>query len=634
MGNNGYLSDDEIIELVEKYINEDIYNYAILIDGEWGSGKTYFTKNILIKNIEEKIKKKVIYLSLYGIKSISDISNELYICLADKKMGQPLRKIITTGAKIGTDAIKFLGVELSDYMNEVKELINLTDYILIFDDLERCDCNINEVLGFINSFVEHEGIKIILIANESEIGKNNEIKNQELKYLIASKSNISYSDFALDKSNKDDNLKNISISDVKQRAKLIFDENTIYKQIKEKLIGITVKYSPNFKEIYLELIKKCVIDKELIKILEDNLTKNLNYAKDKGHFNLRTYQFFLSKITQINYIIKSAEFTEYQEIMKNICDYCYRICVLYKSGSYKSKWIKENLYGLISLDSDEWYGNYILGFKFIDDYIVDSKLDEYEVRKVINLYLEEKENEERDKWYELFNHNWWEMGEKEVRNKIDMIMQFLMEDKDFIKILPKALQLFITLESIGFESSIIDKAVDIVNERIKKERDFGTFDEHSAIFQEKSKLKRYKQIVEQIKKEMEASKNEKYREEINKYLDYDDWGVKLYNYITLLNEEKRDIKEKSFISNLDMCKLKDKIESSNSFNISYFRYVINEIYSFSNIKDFYSKDANNIEKMIKFIKEMLEKNKFDIIKQENLRMLITILEEKYELLIK
>lgn len=642
MGNKGYLTDNEIIELVEKYIREDIYNYAVLIDGEWGSGKTYFTKNVLIKSIEEKTEKKVIYVSLYGIKSISDISNELYICLADKKVGQPLRKIITTGAKIGTDAIKFFGVELNDYMEDVKELINLKDYILIFDDLERCDCNINEVLGFINSFVEHEGIKIILIANESEIGKNNEIKNQELKYLIASQSNISDSNISdsnisdsslsICSNNKNDNLKNISISDIKQRVKLIFDDNIIYKQIKEKLIGITVKYNPNFEEIYLELIKKCVNDKELIEILEDNLFQNLNYAKEKKHFNLRTYQFFLSKITHINYIIKSAEVIEYKEIMKIICDYCYRICVLYKSGIYESKWLNENLYGMISLDSDKWYGNYILGFKFIDDYIVDSKLNQYEVIKVINLYLEEKKNEEKKKMYEMFNYNWWEMSEMEVRNQINIIMEFLREDKDFIKVFPKALQLFITLESIGFESSIIDNAVNIVKERIKNEKDFGTFDEHSAIFQEKLKVKRYKQIIEPIKKEMDISKSAKDREEVNKYLEYDDWGLKLYKYIDTLDKEKKSLKEKSFINHLDIYKLSDKIKSSNSFNISYFRYAINEIYSFSNIKDFYGKDANNIEKMIKLIKKVLEEHEFDIIKKENLKMLICILEEKYELL--
>lgn len=38
------LNDGEIIEVVKEYIDNAIYNYAVMIDGEWGSGKTYFVK--------------------------------------------------------------------------------------------------------------------------------------------------------------------------------------------------------------------------------------------------------------------------------------------------------------------------------------------------------------------------------------------------------------------------------------------------------------------------------------------------------------------------------------------------------------------------------------------------------------
>lgn len=36
------LTDDEITDIILKYIDEEIYNYAIMIDGEWGCGKTYY----------------------------------------------------------------------------------------------------------------------------------------------------------------------------------------------------------------------------------------------------------------------------------------------------------------------------------------------------------------------------------------------------------------------------------------------------------------------------------------------------------------------------------------------------------------------------------------------------------------
>lgn len=31
-----YLSDTEIIEVIKSYIAEKLYNYAVMIDGEWG----------------------------------------------------------------------------------------------------------------------------------------------------------------------------------------------------------------------------------------------------------------------------------------------------------------------------------------------------------------------------------------------------------------------------------------------------------------------------------------------------------------------------------------------------------------------------------------------------------------------
>ena len=42
-------------------------DYALLIDGKWGSGKTYYVKNILIPLIEKDKKYKPIYISLNGL---------------------------------------------------------------------------------------------------------------------------------------------------------------------------------------------------------------------------------------------------------------------------------------------------------------------------------------------------------------------------------------------------------------------------------------------------------------------------------------------------------------------------------------------------------------------------------------
>jgi hypothetical protein len=56
-------------DLIYTSEKEDIYQYALLLDGEWRSGKSYFVKNSL-KNEIEKVERRAIYISLYGISSL------------------------------------------------------------------------------------------------------------------------------------------------------------------------------------------------------------------------------------------------------------------------------------------------------------------------------------------------------------------------------------------------------------------------------------------------------------------------------------------------------------------------------------------------------------------------------------
>ena len=68
--------------------------------------------------------------------------------------------------------------------------INLPEYlkntdksILIFDDLERCQIDISNLLGYINYFVEHQGLKVILVANEKKLEKDSNYKEIKEKLI-------------------------------------------------------------------------------------------------------------------------------------------------------------------------------------------------------------------------------------------------------------------------------------------------------------------------------------------------------------------------------------------------------------------------------------------------------------------
>ena len=47
---------DDLVESILDYIRADYTDYAIMINGEWGSGKTYFWNN--------KIRNKYVFLNL------------------------------------------------------------------------------------------------------------------------------------------------------------------------------------------------------------------------------------------------------------------------------------------------------------------------------------------------------------------------------------------------------------------------------------------------------------------------------------------------------------------------------------------------------------------------------------------
>ena len=85
------------------------------------------------------------------------------------------------------------------------------------------------------------------------------------------------------------------------------------------------------------------------------------------------------------------------------------------------------------------------------------------------------------------------------------------------------------------------------------------------------------------------------------------------------------------ISKLDVCKICELIQQSSSKQICSFRYYLAGLYDFSNIRDYYKKDIDNLEAMLLSI-EKIDKTNFDNIKRMNIELLEKLLKEKIELL--
>lgn len=263
-------------EIVFSYIETDAANnHALMIDGKWGSGKTHYFKEIIAKEFKKVEEKKLLYVSLNGLQSTSEIFDEL---IAEKfKFVGFLQKTtagkITYGAvrsvlNIGINAVSF-GLNIKGEKKEInpqtKDLHNIAfqelvrfskdKHVICFDDLERIGKKLDvvDVLGFINrNFVEHEGIKVIIICDETRIDKN---KQQ---------------------------------SGSKERE---------YDTVKEKVVGRTIKFAPQINQIFPDLIS---VYREKDEAYYDFLVSHEEYLLEKilltSEENIRTIFFMLDNL--------------------------------------------------------------------------------------------------------------------------------------------------------------------------------------------------------------------------------------------------------------------------------------------------------------------------------------------------
>ncbi|MEH2409080.1 P-loop NTPase fold protein [Nostoc sp.] len=171
--------NSHIIEYLDYYCNlPDAPGFAVLLKGKWGSGKTWFIKSYC-ESLREK-KRKCLYVSLNGVTSFSEIEE----AFLQQQIPFLASKPVAIGINLITQVLKnSLKLDINDAatlnlttpnMKLTELFTNLEQSILIFDDLERCSINIVNILGYINSFVEHKELKVIIVTDETKLEKNSE----------------------------------------------------------------------------------------------------------------------------------------------------------------------------------------------------------------------------------------------------------------------------------------------------------------------------------------------------------------------------------------------------------------------------------------------------------------------------
>ena len=188
---DGVSMNKHIDEFLDYYLTRCLEpDFAVLLKGKWGCGKSYYIKNylnthglVVENNFTGKQKSIIIYLSLYGVRSKEEINEKILeklhpiICSSKIEIVQKVLKSVPATAVLsalsdlligydrGKDAlIEGLDLFVETYRKNLNE--KRGKVVLVLDDFERADMPIVSLLGFVNECVEMLHIPCIIVADK------------------------------------------------------------------------------------------------------------------------------------------------------------------------------------------------------------------------------------------------------------------------------------------------------------------------------------------------------------------------------------------------------------------------------------------------------------------------------------
>ena len=354
---------EDLVESILDYIRADYTDYAIMINGEWGSGKTYFWNHKVRNKIESmQINGKqytTIYMSLYGISNLEDISKKIFI-ETTQLMDKNLRKYMNSHgqtsipeyAKTGLDMANFFGVTQNGDKIDYAKFFSTDDKILCFDDLERANVDVIDILGYINNFVEHDHIKTIIICNEKELSTKIKNSNVEMKTFIAT--------YLLDKEGALTKTDKPMVEQIKDKIEYVFDKANEYERIKEKLIGETFEYAPEFNYIINGLLMRYENSPELIRFLRENTSLIISTFNKSGTRNLRILKHALNDFKKIFEMVSKNYPNTSNRVLQTMLIFTIAVSFEIKAGKItKDKFV--------NIDSNEEYKSILVSSRVLSD---------------------------------------------------------------------------------------------------------------------------------------------------------------------------------------------------------------------------------------------------------------------------
>lgn len=583
----------ELNQYILHYMTEDKTKSAIMLTAPWGTGKNYYIQNELKPFLEkeENGKIKCLTVSLYGLKDLFEVSKALYLENRIGFLNNLSEKVIT--GKLATKTIlkgvtSFFNIDLSHSDKEMQELFESVDFsgkLIILEDLERSGIDIIEVLGYVNSLVEQDGVKVLLVANEDEIiqYKPIEAENKEEQETAE----------LLDR-----------LSDHKNRS---FTNNTVtYLKVKEKTVSDTIQFEEDYKTAIKDIIQ-IFNNKTLNNFLDSESVETiLNIMATCKTSNLRSFIYSCQKAADI--------FSKIDETYLSKKDFIQAVFfgvlffVLKQKSGKTDKWGQEKYFSIELGDENAPL------FKFCYDYIIYQIEDFSELEEAYNAYSEfvaydsNKSNSDNDIMVLQTYHI---QTEQTIITALDNIAKRLKnpDDISFYQYGTIAVYTIILKDILEYDDQKIENL--LVNNlkgrgsKLQLEQIFRTIIDNEC-------TQRQKEEYELLRKRMAES------------LKIDDSAIPNFNYLPIqsndfysyiLENNGKFLIQNSFASSLNMYKLAEMFKKSTAEQKHKIRGTFLAMYRSGNIRDFLSNDKTSIELLIELITKDRSGNVGDKIQQ-------------------
>ena len=179
---------------------------AIVFQGKWGTGKTYFWRTKVVKPyLEKPWRKKYSYVSLFGIDSLEGLRTAIF--QATKEFDHDLRnkwwRFIhprwvwwrVSGwlpDLVASADIPYVSDGIAKPFNRLNFLL-VRNRLVCFDDIERRGAGLalRDVLGLVSHLVEEKNCRVVVILNTDALGGDTALWEEHKEKVFLSE--ISYS---------------------------------------------------------------------------------------------------------------------------------------------------------------------------------------------------------------------------------------------------------------------------------------------------------------------------------------------------------------------------------------------------------------------------------------------------------